>query len=290
MKTPYFCTIAPTKYLDKYARYTKSPFHLLLAHLMHPGSEHFDQQYLDFYKSTKQPNEVYMMDCGAFELGQSYEPTRLVEIGKSVNADILVLPDYPWQHWTKTRDAAVEFIPQFKESGFKTFYVPQSETGEWNDWLAGFEWALFNDDINIIGMSILAHPIALPDIPKCYARVVAADRIRQWLNADQHRVDAFEAKHIHWLGLLSPGLEVEPLLRMGMVNTLDSSGPVQYGHCGIHYNPFGESWSSVDKRFVPEVDFGCHVNKHAGPIIEHNLNMLEGVFAKHRKMAGETQQ
>lgn len=288
MKTPHFCTITPTAYLADYARYTGSKYHLLLAHLLHEDSTHFDRGYLDFYKTTKLPGETYMMDCGAFELGKSYNPSRLVEIGKSVGADVLVLPDYPGQNFMTTINAAREHIPEFKENGFRTFFVPQSAPHDWNGWLESFEWALFNSDVDVIGMSILAHPNALPQYPKGYVRVIAADRIRQWLDTDPARAAAYDAKHIHWLGLLSPGLELDPLLKMGMVDTLDSSGPVQYGHCGIPYDTFGESWA-VDKRYVPEVDFGAHVNKRAKPVIEHNLGIIQAKFAEYQSTNSSVQ-
>ena len=281
-KSPSFCTIAPTAYLPEYARYTGSKFHLLLAHLLHTESKYYDPEYLAFYRDTKQPGEVYIGDNGAFELGNSYDPDKLITIGQSVGADILVLPDYPGIHHQITIDAANDHIPQFKANGFKTFFVPQSKPGDWNGWMTAFEWALFNPQVDVIGMSILAHPIALPDYPKGYARVVAADRIRQWLDADKSRAAAYEAKHIHWLGLLSPGLELDPLLKMGMVDTLDSSGPVHFGHCGIGYNTFNESWA-IDKQYVPEVDFGAHMNKRAKPIIEHNLTILNNKFKQYQK-------
>jgi len=281
-KSPSFCTITPTSYLSEYARYTGSKFHLLLAHLLDPQSVDYDADYRNFYIDTKQPGETYIMDNGCFEKLSPYSPERLIGIGREVGADILVLPDYPWKNWKVTRDAAIEFIPQFKEYHFKTFFVPQSETGDWGGWLAAFEWALFNPDIDVIGMSILAHPIALPNYPKGYARVVAADRIRMWLDADVSRLAAYDAKHIHWLGLLSPGLELDPLLKMGMVDTLDSSSPVWHGHCGIAYDKFGESWA-IDKQYVPEVDFGAHINKRAKPIVEHNLTMLNNKFKQYQK-------
>jgi hypothetical protein len=282
-KFPQFCTITPTSYLPEYARYTGSKFHLLLAHLMHPASKFYDPDYLAFYRDTKLPGETYITDCGAFELGKSYDPDTLVDIGKSVGTDILVLPDYPGQSYEITINAAKDHIPQFKENGFRTFYVPQSAPGDWSGWMKSFEWALFNPDIAVIGQSILAHPIALPDYPKGYARVVAADRIRTWLDADPSRAAAFETKHIHWLGLLSPGLELDPLLKMGMVDTLDSSAPVHYGHCGIAYNTFHESWA-IDKQYVPEVDFGAHINKRAKPIIEHNLTIIANKFKQYQTL------
>ena len=284
MKSPSFCTITPTAYLPDYARYTGSKYHLLLAHMLDPVSKDFDKQYLEFYQSTKLQDEIYIMDNGCFEtLGVPYAPDRLVQIGKEVGADVLVLPDYPWKNYQVTIDAATEHIPQFKESGFRTFFVPQSEAGDWNGWMRSFEWALFNPDIDVIGMSILAHPIALPTYPKGYARVVAADRIRQYLDADPSRAAAYEAKHIHWLGLLSPGLELDPLLKMGMVDTLDSSSPVWYGHCGLAYNTFHESWA-IDKQYVPEVDFDAHINKRAKPLIEHNLTIINNKFKQYQKL------
>jgi hypothetical protein len=281
-KSPSFCTITPTSYLPEYARYTGSKFHLLLAHLLHRESKYFDQGYLDFYKTTKQAGETYIMDNGAFELGQSYDPSHLINVGQDVGADVLVLPDYPGLNHRITMDAAENFIPAFKSAGFKTFFVPQSLPGDWKGWMTAFEWALFNPQIDVIGMSILAHPIALPNYPKGYARVVAADRIRQWLDADTSRAAAYDAKHIHWLGLLSPGLELDPLLKMGMVDTLDSSGPTWFGHCGIAYDQFGESWA-IDKQYVPEVDFGAHINKRGKPIVEHNLTLLNNKFKQYQK-------
>jgi len=278
MKQPQFCTIAPTAYLPQYARFTGSPYHLILAHLLDPASKFYDAGYTEFYQSTKLPGETYIMDNGCFEMLTPYSPDRLVEVGRSVNADILVLPDYPWKPWQQTRDAAIELIPQFQEAGFRSFYVPQSETGDWNGWMESFEWALFNPDIDVIGMSILAHPIALPHIPKGYVRVVAADRVRTWLNADPTRAAAFAEKHIHWLGMLSPGLELPPLLAMEMVDTLDSSNPVWFGHCGLPYDMFTESWIPVSKQYVPEVDFGVHENKRARDVIAHNLAMIGETF------------
>lgn len=278
---PEFCTIAPTNYLNKYARFNGSKFHLLLAHIADPQSTYYDKQYADFYRDTKQPGETYIIDNGAFELGESYDPERLIETAKSVGADIAVLPDYPGQPFQKTIDAANTYIPMFKTAGLKTFFVPQSEPGDWDGWVRSFAWGLNQSDIDVIGMSILAHPIALPVYPKGYVRVVAADRIKQLLSSNPQLAKQYSEKHIHWLGLLSPGLEVEPLLAMGLVDTLDSSGPVWYGHCGIQYNQFGESWAAVEKKYVPEVDFSAHVNKNAHRVIEHNLRILQNVFDKY---------
>ncbi len=273
-KTPSFCTIAPTAYLPQCARLLGSKYHLLLAHLLDPASSDEDPKYREFYARTKQQDEVYILDNGAFEIGQSYSPDRLIDIGKSVNADILVLPDYPFDNWERTREAARTYIPQFKQAGFKTFYVPQSAIGDWDGWLESFEWALFNPEIDVIGLSILALPNALPHIPKSYARVVAADRLYSWLSESNTRIELFNAKHIHWLGFLSPGLELPTLAKLGMIDTIDSSGPVWFAHCGIKYDETNDSWA-IDKKHLPEVDFGAAKNRHCWERLTHNLNCVK---------------
>lgn len=274
--TPSFCTIAPSCYLSKYARYLDSTHHLLLAHLIDEQSTHFNREYRDFYRSTKQPGEVYIMDNGAFELGRSYDPDRLIELGHQIGADVIVLPDYPFEHWTVTRDAAEHYIPLFKQQGFKTFYVPQSETGKWDDWYKGFLYALQNPNIDVIGMSILGIPNALPQYPKGYVRVIAADRILNTMTDEDAKL--FEAKHIHWLGLLSPGLEIPGLLKLGVVDTLDSSNPVWFGHCGHVYQETIETWIPVEKKYVPDVDFATKLNQHSNFAIESNLQKLRSAF------------
>jgi len=61
--------------------------HLVLAHLVDE-----DKAYASFYASRK---EFKIMDNGAFELGESYDPTKLIELGTKCKADAIVLPDYP---------------------------------------------------------------------------------------------------------------------------------------------------------------------------------------------------
>ena len=90
-----------------------------------------------------------------------FDPMKLIDMGKSCNATVIVMSDYPKEHWTKTRDAAIELAPVFKQHGFKTFYVPQSELGDLEGYLQSVFWAIENPDIDLIGISILGCPIAL---------------------------------------------------------------------------------------------------------------------------------
>lgn len=154
-----FCHIAPVSYLPFVRQY---PVHLLLAHLVEENKE-----YREFYANLKRenPNVFYHLDNSAFEMfkrGQPmYDSSKLIEMGKLVNADSIVLSDYPKEHWQKTVDSAVKLIPQFEKHGFKTFFCPQSELGDLEGLMKSFEWAIENPSINFIGVSILACPIGL---------------------------------------------------------------------------------------------------------------------------------
>ena len=109
-KDPQFCIITPTAYLERYA--ALSSMHLVLAHLVDT-----DEAYANFYAGR---SEFKIMDNGAFELGESYEPDKLIELGQKCNADAIVLPDYPFQSAQKTVDASTALIDPVKDAGFKT--------------------------------------------------------------------------------------------------------------------------------------------------------------------------
>ena len=71
-------------------------------------------------------------------------------------------PDYPFNRCSKTISAAEELADAVKAAGFKTMFVPQSVTGDIEDWINGYRWAAGNPAIDIIGMSILGVPNAIP--------------------------------------------------------------------------------------------------------------------------------
>ena len=153
-----FCHISPVSYLPLIKEY---PTHLLLAHLVEEN-----KGYREFYYKLKQenPNVFYHMDNSAFEMFKRgvdmYPSEKLIEMGKKVGANTIVMTDYPKQHWMKTVDKAQELAPQFKREGFQTFFVPQSELGDVDGLMNSFEWAINTPLVNFIGVSILACPIA----------------------------------------------------------------------------------------------------------------------------------
>jgi hypothetical protein len=268
VNNPSFCYIAPTKYLE----FTKkSATHLVLAHLIIGG----DQDYIDFYKARSAAGDLVLCDNSAFELGESFSPDKLIEAALSVGATSLVLPDYPGQSAQKTVDAAEEWIPKFKEAGLSPFFVPQSEVGDLDDWLRAYEWGANNPDVEIIGQSILGIPNALPNVPAYMARVTMATLLRTTGRFNS-------TKHHHWLGLNAPE-EVEALLGMGVVDTLDSSSPVQYGLQGHQYRPHLQGWGVPKKKYIQHVDFSAPYHKQTASIIETNVNIIANIFKQYQK-------
>mgnify|MGYP001109758818 CR=1 FL=1 len=255
---PQFCIITPTAYCDKFA--SQSSMHLVLGHLVDT-----DEQYADFYASR---NEFKIMDNGAFELGESYSPSELIRLGKKCKANAIVLPDYPFQPANKTIEAGQKLMQQVKEAGFYTMFAPQSETGNLDDWIAGYEWAAKNDDIDIIGMSILGIPNAIPHIHIAYARVVMTQILieRGLFNFN---------KYHHYLGLNSgPGLEIPSLIKMGAMDSCDSSGPVWAGVLGHEYTRNADSLQNVSK-VKAHVDFSYPLVKDQRTLerIQHNIDL-----------------
>ena len=263
---PSFCFIAPTNYLQ-YVGCSRT--HLVLAHLVHTN-----KQYADFYLKLSKQGHFIMMDNSAYELKVPFSPEKLIRLGSVCGADAIVLPDYPFQHSSKTLEAAVKFIPQFKDAGFKTFFVPQSERGDLNDYIEAYTWASQNPDIDIIGCSILGMPNALPNVDPSYARVVLTQMLidRELFNFD---------KHHHYLGLnAGPALEIPSLLRMGALTTLDSSGPIWAAIVGHAYTTEADSYQTVSKIKLP-VDFDLPFYANDFDMhkrIEHNVKLTLDLF------------
>jgi hypothetical protein len=265
-RTPEFCIIAPTPYLESFA--AQSASHLVLAHLVDT-----DDRYTEFYASLDKDEHFIIMDNGAFELGESYAPEKLISLAQRCNADVIVLPDYPGCPGSKTINAAEDLIHQVKEAGFKTMFVPQSEVGNAEDWIATYAWAASHPDIDVIGMSILGIPNAIPHINRSYARVVMTSIL---LERDLFNKE----KHHHYLGLnAGPALELPSLLSMGVMDTCDSSGPVWAGITGHRYCPNTDSFMATSKVAM-HVNFDQPLTNNDDVLedIQYNIDMTLQLF------------
>ena len=263
---PSFCFIAPTKYLS-WAQHSNT--HLVLAHLVDR-----DDEYANFYKKRREFGDFIMLDNAAYELKVPYSPDSLIRLAEKCGAHAIVLPDYPFQPAQVTIEAAEAFIPLFKDAGYLTFFVPQSETGDKEDWIEAYSWADGNSGIDIIGMSILGIPNALPHVDPAFARVVMTQIL------EERRI--LSNKHHHYLGLNSgPNLEIPSLLAMNALDTIDSSGPIQAALMGHRYTKDADSFQMVSKLKMP-VDFDLPLTKDKDTLdrIQHNIMMTLELFTK----------
>lgn len=267
---PEFCFITPIDYLQ-YA--LGSNTHLVLAHLVAESD-----RYANFYKTCSDNGDYVIMDNSAYELKEPYTPGQLISLGHRCGANAVVLPDYPFQEGVVTVRAAEEYIDDFKAEGFDTFFVPQSKTGDIDDWLATYRWAAENPKIDIIGMSILGVPNALPHIHPAYARVVMAQKL---LDSGTFNHD----KHHHYLGLnTGPALEIPSLLDMGVLDSIDSSGPVWAGILGHKYTSDADSFQMVSKLKMP-VNFHQPMTNDPDTKarIDHNVKMTYAMMMEHER-------
>ena len=77
-----------------------------------------------------------------------------------INADYIVMSDYPNEDPSKTIAAAEELAPKFKEAEFGTFFCPQSKIGDLEGLVSAFAWAANSHHVDYIGFSILNIPNA----------------------------------------------------------------------------------------------------------------------------------
>ena len=277
-----FCHIAPIALLSDVTKYNKS--HLMLAHLVESNAE-----YREFYKNLEvDDGSEKILDNSGFEMFKRgepmYESSKLVDMGRRCGATVIVLSDYPGEHWTKTRDAAIELAPVFKQHGFKTFYVPQSELGDVDGYLKSLLWAIENPDIDLIGLSILGCPIALGikeetfnhgDRDQAFLMQRFLSRWKMLNLVDSMVEDKSKLyKKFHNLGILDGPMEILLLEKYkDYIYSWDSSSAVWAGINGVRYDgsPTGLRYGKIES----EVDFS--INEEYNDHIEHNIEIINNL-------------
>jgi hypothetical protein len=252
-----FCHISPTPHLEDFARNRNC--HLTLAHLVKD-----DPEYVQFYKEesalAKKLGEPYIniMDNSAFELYKAqmpmFNPEELVDLATKIDATHIVLPDTPAHPSMVGIDDARRYAPVFKEAGFKTFFVPQSDIGDVEDLMASFAWAASSPLIDYIGISILAVPNAYNcEKGNNLQRFLSRWRFMNHLyDRNLLQLAAKNGKKIHFLGMVDGPNEIA-LVRDFRIDTWDSSAGIWAGLNGVSFDdsPTG----LFDGKFEKHVDF-----------------------------------
>ena len=247
-----FCHIMPTAFLNTYANKYKTQ--LILAHLVEE-----DEHYRNFFAKY---DRTKIMDNSAFEMFKTGQPMypadKLIEMGHKVNADYIVMSDYPNEDPSKTIAAAEELAPKFKEAEFGTFFCPQSKIGDLEGLISAFAWAANSHLVDYIGFSIL-------NIPNAYG-VEKNNKLQRYLSRlkfvqelDKRGIleqIVNNKKKIHFLGMVDGPNEIELMGYNGYdecIDTWDSSAAVWYGLNGIKFD--NSPTGAVNGKFEKEVDF-----------------------------------
>lgn len=249
-----FCHISPTHYLDLFA--AGRSHHLVLAHLVEE-----DAQYAKWYANMpRDENTTIIMDNSAFEMYKQgramYAADKLMDMGERINADYIVMSDYPGEPAKRTIEAAEKLAPQFHAAGFGTFFVPQSTIGNIEGVIESFRWASRSDLVDYIGVSILTAPNMFGvEKGNNLQRFLSRWKLMQLLENEGilHDIQAY-GKKLHFLGMVDGPNEIALVARwLEFIDTWDSSAAVWAALCGIEFDtsPTG----LINGKNELEVDF-----------------------------------
>lgn len=284
-----FCHITPVDHLDL-VKGRES--HLTLAHIVDgmEGSEEQVKKYIEFYKNEKKSADMNgtpylnIMDNSAFELYKNqmpmFDPEKLLELAKKVDATHIVLPDHPAHPSMVTIDDARRYAPIFKQAGFGTFFVPQSDVGDLEDLCTAFAWAASSPVIDYIGISILAVPNAYNcekgnPLQRFHARWKFMNEL---YDRNLLQLAAQNGKKIHFLGMVDGPNEIS-LVRDFHIDTWDSSAGVWAGLNGI---PFDQSPTGLGGgKFEKHVDF--EANFEDTSMAKNNMNYIDYLVDRYNK-------
>ena len=269
-----FCHIVPTPHLENFVEGRST--HLALAHLIET-----DDEYASFYRS--QVNSTIILDNSAFEMYKQgrpmYPSDKLVEMGHRIGARYIVMSDYPNQKGQDTIDAAIALAPVLRDNGFRTFFVPQSEIGDKEDYIQTFRWAAQSEHVDYIGISILGVPNAygVEKNNKLQRFLSRWKMMRELYDRGLLELAQYHGKKIHFLGMVDGPNEITLMSDLARyIDTWDSSAAVWAGLNNISFDdsPTG----LVDGKFEVEVDFDFETgDNELFEIAMKNMNYIDGL-------------
>ena len=282
-----FCHITPIDHLDLVKGRSS---HLTLAHIASgmEGSPEQISTYCKFYEKEKKDAEldnrpyINIMDNSAFELYKNqmpmFNPAELLDLAEMLHATHIVLPDHPAHPSMVGIDDAKMYAPQFKEAGYKTFFVPQSDIGDLEDLITSFGWAASSPLIDYIGISILA----VPNAYRCEKGNNLQRFVSRWkfmnelYDRNLLQLAAQNGKKIHFLGMVDGPMEI-PLVRDFHIDTWDSSAGVWAGLNGIAFDhsPTG----LIEGKFEKHVDFTSSFDDTT--IAQSNMRVIDNLVERY---------
>lgn len=278
-----FCHIAPTELVSIAASH--SSCFLTLAHLIEKDSNYIEA-YTTAYETAgnRKKDIVRIMDNSAFEYykehgpGYIFDPSKLIDLATKIDAEYIVLPDYPGEQASKTIDAATEFAKLFKTHNIGTFFVPQSKPGDLEDYIQAVKWAANSNLIDYIGISILGAPVAYNveqnnKLQRYCSRLAIMNELKS-----RGIIDTIKkyGKKIHFLGMVDGPNEIELVEKFwDCIDSWDSSSAVWAAIMGKRYDntPTG----LVNGKIETAVDFDYKISTITSSILGdmmYNINFI----------------
>jgi len=216
-----------------------------------------------------------------------YPSEKLIEMGKAVGADYIVMSDYPNEPGSKTIKAAEQLAPEFRKAGFKTFFVPQSEIGDIEDYIATFAWAASSPHVDYIGVSILG-------VPNAYG-VEKDNKLQRYMSRFRMMCELYSrgildlaynnGKKIHFLGMVDGPNEIE-LCRQFHIDTWDSSAAIWAGLNKIAFD--SSPTGLIDGKYEKEVDFNFStLDKVRIDLAKSNMKYINDLCEEYKNVKPE---
>lgn len=280
-----FCHIAPIEFLNLVEGYRT---HLLLAHLVDTSND-----YTNFYNSIRTDRSTIILDNSAFEMYKQGKPMltplKVMEMARLVNANYVVMPDYPAEHSSKTIQAAIDIAPLFRKQGYGTFFCPQSKVGDKEDLISAFDWAATSKHVDYIGVSILAIPNAYGvekgnKLQRFVARYMFMQELQE--RGILRRIEE-NGKKMHFLGMVDGPNEIKLMGSFKRyINTWDSSAAIWFGLNGgrFDHSPTG----IFDGKYEKEVNFNLPLSDVAIDFYnyaKYNMDYIDGLMARYLNYA-----
>lgn len=310
-----FCHISPGSYLHelngRYNTFANYNCHLVLAHLVEESrvySDFYNPRYTGVYNLTlidyndKKLNsrvlgshgrtdfsplyrskQTIILDNSAFEMYQRglpmFDPSKLLDLAKQIKATYIVMPDYPGENQRETIAAAKSVATLYKQSGFGTFFVPQSEIGDIEGYIEAFAFAAASPLVDYIGVSILGVPNALGVYGNPFQQYLSRKSMMSVLyNRGLLDLARRNNKKIHFLGMLDgPNEILEVSAFRQYIDTWDSSAAVWAGinDIGFDNSPTG----LINGKLKSHVDFDLayEYDKERDGLIRDNIMYIDGL-------------
>ena len=166
------------------------------------------------------------------------------------------MTDYPGEPAELTQNMAGQMAPKLRDAGFGTFFVPQSEEGNLQELIECFDWAAESEDVDYIGVSILAVPLAYGvekdnKLQRFLSRWKFMNELEKAGILDRIK---YNMKKIHFLGMVDGPNEIQLVQEwLPYITSWDSSAAVWAGMCNISFD--NSPTGLIDGKNEIEVDF-----------------------------------